>query len=54
MADDYLALAPERYELIENHEKLSEDVVRTTCTNGTTVTVDYKKSDDGIDRSKIN
>lgn len=54
MADDYLALAPERYEFIENHERLSEDVVRTTYSNGTTVTVDYKNLTYRIDRSETN
>ncbi len=41
MADDYELLAPERYEYIENHEKLSDGVYRTAYSNGTEVTVNY-------------
>ena len=42
MAADYALLEPERYEFIENHEKLADDVYRTTYANGTQVTVDYQ------------
>ena len=42
MAADYALLEPERYEFIENHEKLTDDVYRTTYANGTQVTVDYQ------------
>ena len=41
MADDYEAMKDIRYEFITNHEKLSENVYRTTYSNGISITVDY-------------
>lgn len=41
--DEYQPLKHLQYEFMENHEKLSEGVYRTTYSDGTTVTVDYNK-----------
>lgn len=43
MSDDYDLLKPERFEFIDNHEEISENVYCTTYSNGTRVIVDYNK-----------
>lgn len=50
MSDDYEELKPERFEFIENHEKLSDGVYQTTYSNGTKITVDYNKETYNIER----
>jgi len=39
--DEYEPLQYLQYEFMENHEKLSDTLYRTTYSDGTTVTVDY-------------
>ena len=41
--DEYQPLKHLQYEFMENHEKLSEGVYRTTYSDGTMITVDYNK-----------
>ncbi len=41
--DEYEELMYLQYEFMENHEKLSENVYRTTFSDTTTITVDYEK-----------
>ena len=43
MSEDYDLLKPERFEFIENHEEIEENVYCTTYSNGTRVIVDYNK-----------
>lgn len=43
MAEDYELLAPERYEFIEEHKSIGENVFETVYANGTRVIVDYNK-----------
>ena len=54
MQDDYELLRNERYEFIDNHEKLGDKVYCTTYSNGTKITVDYGKGSYRIDRCEIN
>ena len=39
--DEYETLKSLQFEFMENHEKLSEGVYRTTYSDGTVITVDY-------------
>ena len=41
--DEYEKLKDLQYEFMDNHEKLSEGVYRTTYSDGTVITVDYNK-----------
>lgn len=41
--DEYLPLQYLQYEFMDNHEKLSDTLYRTTYSDGTKVTVDYEK-----------
>ena len=43
MAEDYDLLKPERYEFIDSHHKLQDNVYETVYSNGTRVIVDYDK-----------
>lgn len=43
MAQDYDLLKPERYEFIQEHHMLQDNVYETVYSNGTRVIVDYKK-----------
>lgn len=50
MAEDYDMLKAERFEYIENHEEIGENIYRTTYSNGTVVTVDYNNESFDISR----
>ena len=41
--DESVKLKDLQYEFMDNHEKLSEGVYRTTYSDGTVITVDYNK-----------
>ena len=41
MSEDYDSLKPERFEFIESHKEIADNVFKTTYSNGTEVTVDY-------------
>ena len=43
MSEDYDLLKPERYEFIQQHHKLQDNVYETVYANGTRVIVDYNK-----------
>ncbi len=45
MSDDYESLKNERFEFIESHEEIKENVYCTTYSNGTRVIVDYNKEE---------
>ncbi len=50
MSEDYEELKPERFEFINNHEKISDGVYCTTYSNGTKVIVDYNNENYKIER----
>ncbi len=43
MSDDYESLSDVRFSFMDDHEEIAPGVFRTTYSNGTSVTVDYKK-----------
>ena len=42
-SDEYEALKHLQFEFMENHEKISDGIYRSTYSDGTTITVDYNK-----------
>lgn len=50
MWSDYDELSDIRYEFMENHEKISDGIYKTTYSNGTSVTVDYNNETYKIER----
>lgn len=51
MYDDYQLFKDERYEYIDSHEEIAENVFRTVYSNGTAVTVDYNNETFRIEKN---
>jgi len=51
--DEYEALKHLQYEFMENHEKIAENVYRTTYSDGTAITVDYNKETYTVDKACV-
>jgi len=49
--DEYLPLKYLQYEFMDNHEKLSDGVYRTTYSDGTAVTVDYNRKEYTVEKN---
>ena len=49
--DEYEALKHLQYEFMENHEKLADNLYRTTYSDGTVITVDYEKETYTVDKT---
>ena len=50
--DNIKAYSYLQYEMIEHHEKLSENVFQTTYSDGTVVTVDYSTNNYTVEKEK--